>query len=69
MTNSKSHQLNGSMFEPSIPDSISIASGLKAQFTSRAWKRLIKPDRYIAITEISWLKPDPSSDISPFTGQ
>ncbi len=29
----------------------------------RAWKRLLKPRGYIAVTELSWIKPDPPGEI------
>jgi SAM-dependent methyltransferase len=32
----------------------------------RAWKRLIKPGGYLAVTELTWLKPDPPSEIKSY---
>ncbi len=32
----------------------------------RAWRPLLKPGGYIAVTELSWLKPDPPQEIRDF---
>lgn len=35
----------------------------------RSWKRLLKPHGYIAVTELSWLKPDPPAEVKAFWQQ
>ncbi len=32
----------------------------------RAWKPLLKPGGYIAVTELTWLKPDPPAEVKEF---
>jgi ubiquinone/menaquinone biosynthesis C-methylase UbiE len=32
----------------------------------RAWKPLLKPGGYIAVTELTWLKPDPPAQVKEF---
>jgi SAM-dependent methyltransferase len=32
----------------------------------RAWRPLLKPGGYVAVTEISWLKPDPPEEVHSF---
>jgi SAM-dependent methyltransferase len=32
----------------------------------RAWKPLLRPGGYVAVTEISWLKPDPPAEVRAF---
>ncbi len=35
----------------------------------RAWRSLLKPGGYIAVTELSWLKPDPPQEVRDFWGE
>lgn len=32
----------------------------------RAWRRLLKPRGYVAVTELSWLRPDPPKEIRDY---
>lgn len=33
-----------------------------------AWKSLLRPGGYVAVTELTWLAPDPSSEVAAFYG-
>lgn len=65
--------MNASMFELKFPEQsfdilwsegaiyiIGFEKGLKT------WRPLLKPGGYLAVTEISWLKPDPPDDVYRF---
>jgi ubiquinone/menaquinone biosynthesis C-methylase UbiE len=68
--------LNGSMFELSFPNnsfdliwaegSIYIIGFEKAL---KDWRKFIRPDGYLAVSELSWLKPEPPEKLIIFWNQ
>jgi len=71
--NKRIHVLNQSMKELKFPpasfdliwsEGAIYIMGFEAGL--RAWKPLLKPGGYIAVTELTWLKPDPPAEVKEF---
>ena len=63
---------NMSMFELSFPEQFDVLWSEGAIYIIgfeeglRAWRPLLKRSGYVAVTEISWLKPNPPTDVFEF---
>jgi SAM-dependent methyltransferase len=69
------HPLNASMFDLKFEQPFDLLWSEGAIYIIgferglREWRNWLKPDGYVAVTEISWLKPDPPEVVRTFWGE